>query len=1828
MTQNKRHLLCAKVASVLLLIIGLAQAGFAQSAAAASDPPLNFANNFFVTGGYIVAGASGMAQKFTTINGVSYAVGTITVPDGNPGITGTKQVPAGAQIVAALLYWQSVEKVAAPGSGQNGYFRPLLYSKSGGPAAPGYLISGTNVSGSNTVSWSSGGCTGGSTGKLLRTYRADVAGGLPVDASGNSIANGSFEVRLPSVGNSTPLTLGATLVVIYRIPTGAEGPNIPLNSIVIYDGDYAQSNSQLTMTQPLQGFYDADHIPVSRLTHIVGSGQSNKFQTVYLGKDQNTLTKLPSLYGNKLPAFPGWYGTWDNPTWTFPSASTPVNPLLEDFSSATTQVVPSMSNQGCVSWGAVILSTTVKNSDNDGILDSWKIDQGYCDYLTNPSCSGPLDGGWIPLPDPHPGKQDIYLQYDYMCSTVTNGLCTTGGSDYSFDPRLATDPLDNLNAAQKVVEAFNSHQGSPSSKPFVLHAVPGNAILENQPNVSCTDLDPACPFPNELGTVGFREGLAYIKNQTIDTQTGVLGCDPTMDVNCVAVLHHGKKDSYHYALFSHGVGLPNWFLSDGSLQTVSQSGNTVTFTTSSPHGILPIAGDSLCSSANGYIGRVTIIFAITNQNLNGTYCAKQANPPGANKFAITLTNSSTTANYTLKTDPNLAVANGQVTSMSGYSDVSGQNSVISLGYGGWGPPNNPAAEGNKWNIKAGTFMHELGHTLGLTHGGPFFNNLANNDFTPTFEVNCKPNVQTVMSYVFQFDLLQAPGPPNQAPVKVLDFSEDPPVLTPSIFPTLTESVPAGPNLLNGLTYPYTSWFQLTSFSGASPATSHCDGTPVGLNENSYSYTNQPVGDFFWSTANPPGITGSDINFNGKANDLPMHPHNEWEGTPAANGAGPSPGVDLRQVSAVGTVSTIGPGGEAGGLKPAGGGGGLKPAGGGGGLHPAGGGGGLKPAGGGGGLKPAGGGGLSAEITHNQANSYARPPQNLFIVQEEISPRLIDLSWFAASFGTAVNYKIYRSDAGGPFVNIASVSGTQTTYTDTVTCKLQGYRYRVTEVVNNDAGQLLESVPSNIVPAANEHLLTGCYVVPSFSSPTSAVHGSIVQITWTLEDDFYATPPAAWATATSGHPVTNKGANTLVANGPRPGICTASGPTTILLNGVSTAQSGASTFPTPSNTGQFTFNWDTDAFCAGSYTFTLTLDSTQSQTTTSTLTLQIDVTDTDSTPNVTTTSLPDANVGVFYSNTVSQDGGVGTITWSSTGLLPPGITLNSGTGVLSGTPTAGGIFSFTVTATDSQNNTGTQTLTLRVLRDVVVVDGSPSANPLAGTLLRITPGTAPTTSVLANLPNGQPSAVAMDRATGNIYAAVASGAARIVRVSSAGVLTDPFVSGVSSGGILASPVAVAVDSSDNLYVGDNSLHAIYKFNSSGAQVDATGNPTNNAFATLPSSANPNAIRMTFDSTGNLIVASDNIGGSGVVEVDQIPTSGASAGTRNILYNTSTMAGTGPAIMSVGGIAVLSDGSIDVADTFAQAIYKIANPGTGAMAISTAIAATNTLCCNITGMTNPPSAMDTTLYVTVNGVTGGARVVLAVPETNSVSTLFSGSPLTFPNDITWFQPQVTYYVDGPGNFGTLDLTTGLTKPIGTGIAAGNTGMDLTPTGQVYEYNVSNQLVQINPSTGVATVVGSGTLPNPRYTTTGGLTNGSYFGIDAVTGSLYSIYLATGATTLVGPTQTAMIPLGCGFHTSLAGSANVLYYTIGGFTGAGCSSPLNDTLYQIDPTTGATTTIGQVSVNGFVGSAFVGGTLYGFTAGGQEYTIDLTTGVATFVTNTTTSIFGAASTSSSVF
>ena len=72
----------------------------------------------------------------------------------------------------------------------------------------------------------------------------------------------------------------------------------------------------------------------------------------------------------------------------------------------------------------------------------------------------------------------------------------------------------------------------------------------------------------------------------------------------------------------------------------------------------------------------------------------------------------------------------------------------------------------------------------------------------------------------------------------------------------------------------------------------------------------------------------------------------------------------------------------------------------------------------------------------------------------------------------------------------------------------------------------------------------------------------------------------------------------------------------------------------------------------------------------------------------------------YSQTISNTGGTGIATLSSTGTLPSGLTLNSA-GLLSGTPTSFGTFNFNVTATDTVGATGTKAYTLVINQPVTV-----------------------------------------------------------------------------------------------------------------------------------------------------------------------------------------------------------------------------------------------------------------------------------------------------------------------------------------------------------------------------------------------------------------------------------------------------------------------------------------------------------------------------------------------
>jgi hypothetical protein len=910
--------------SLLLLTLNV-QSGQAADA-------LKFFKNYFVTGDYVVAGVGirgtggNAAPAVLAPTNIVYATGTIQMSG----------VPPGADIVAAYLYWETIAPVGSdPTVLQAGTFqgskilgKPIQPTGAGAPPAC-YGSGGGNGQG------------GVNHAQSLFVYRADVLRYLPfqTDANGAPIGqrqvNRSFTIQLPdagggnqspSTGNQAYLTEGASLVVVYRVPRDPNVPNSgdPLRAVVIYDGGFTFSSANTPMTQHVEGFYEASNpaftiSPVAKMTHIVGNGRNFQEQLTVNGS-------VPPGVSPTNP-FPGAQGqSWDN--LTFPVSSL----MLGDDSYIDTKVVPGdPSSVACLSWGAILFSTTVEDRDDDGLLDKWE------------TTSGLVDPNGNPLPDIHalgakPDVKDIFVKIDYMCAAVGNPP-TADCASHSHRPSDAV--------LQTVSKAF-SDAGGPVS-----HFVIGDAIPETACSPGPTQ---TCLFHDYPGTVGWKYGFRKIKSNHFDASL---------------------KDIFHYALFAHALGLPRWLINDRTLTSivVSPGGASATVTTGAAHGLAPGA-------------MITIVGAPAGSGLNGNYPVTP-DPVSDIKFTIT-TSGATPGTYQ---NWGMGVSNGRPKSTSGVSDLLGGDLLITLGL--W-----DNSTGTDF-MQASTFMHELGHNLALRHGG-----------APS-EPNCKPNYQSIMSYLYQIrGLLDPAGNPH------VNYSDR--VLTPLGLNEGSLDERAG---LGGGNLPYLPrWFApLTSsfldpILNTTPVNKHCDGTPLNRDVNGVitdpdtvriDATSLAASPLDWNgngMATPDQSVSQDINFSGSTTALNPG-FNDWSN------------LDLRQIGSrrdplgysldiginddlAATSELGGGGGELGGGGGELGGGGGELGGGGGELGSGGG-----ELGGGGGELGGGGGELGGELDFERAESLGNAPNALSATPAKLS---IDLKWNRPNVGSVDHYQVWRA----------------------------------------------------------------------------------------------------------------------------------------------------------------------------------------------------------------------------------------------------------------------------------------------------------------------------------------------------------------------------------------------------------------------------------------------------------------------------------------------------------------------------------------------------------------------------------------------------------------------------------------------------------------------------------------------------------------------------------------------------------------------------------------------------------------------------------------------------
>jgi hypothetical protein len=114
---------------------------------------------------------------------------------------------------------------------------------------------------------------------------------------------------------------------------------------------------------------------------------------------------------------------------------------------------------------------------------------------------------------------------------------------------------------------------------------------------------------------------------------------------------------------------------------------------------------------------------------------------------------------------------------------------------------------------------------------------------------------------------------------------------------------------------------------------------------------------------------------------------------------------------------------------------------------------------------------------------------------------------------------------------------------------------------------------------------------------------------------------------------------------------------------------------------------------GSFSFTVTATDSESRTASKPLSINV------APPPLSVAAIPalETLMGLSFNYQLSASGGTTPYTWpAAPGTLPPGLNLNATSGLISGVPTAGGLFTFPVTVRDAASVSATATVQIKVI----------------------------------------------------------------------------------------------------------------------------------------------------------------------------------------------------------------------------------------------------------------------------------------------------------------------------------------------------------------------------------------------------------------------------------------------------------------------------------------------------------------------------------------------------
>jgi sugar lactone lactonase YvrE len=520
------------------------------------------------------------------------------------------------------------------------------------------------------------------------------------------------------------------------------------------------------------------------------------------------------------------------------------------------------------------------------------------------------------------------------------------------------------------------------------------------------------------------------------------------------------------------------------------------------------------------------------------------------------------------------------------------------------------------------------------------------------------------------------------------------------------------------------------------------------------------------------------------------------------------------------------------------------------------------------------------------------------------------------------------------------------------------------------------------------------------------------------------------------------------------------------------------------------------------TMAVTLGATNATgSTTATLTITINP----PAPVITNANTAGGMTGVAFSYTITATNSP--TSYNATG-LPAGLSVNTATGAITGTPTAVGVSTVTLSATNA-GGTGTATLTLTIASGAPVITSATAAIGTVGSAFSytITATRSPTgynaTGVPAGLSvntatgaiTGTPTAVGVSTITLSATNAGGTGTATLaltIRGVTAAVTvagqagTSGSTDGAGTDARFNFPSDVVVDAAGNLYVVDSSNHTVRKTNTAGVTSTFAG------VAGVSGSADGtgNAARFDFpaglaiDGSGNLYVAD-----TGNNTIRKITTAGVVSTFAGVAGASGSADGTGSGARFAGpaDVAVDSTGTLYVADSGNSTIRMVT--ATGVVTTFAGVAGAS-------GSADGTGSAARFFSPEGVAVTGGATTVVYVADTNNdiirlvtaggaVSTLAGvagsvgsadgfGSAVRFnnPAQLTVDNSSNVYVSDtdndtirlitGGGAVGTLAGLAGVTGfADGIGSAARfnhPTGLSVDTTGDIYVADTDNHIIRV--------------------------------------------------------------------------------------------------------------------------------------------------------------------------